>query len=65
VLILGERHLGKVLAEYARHDNGHRPHQALEQEPPLRRPVHGAGITARMERRRILDGLISEYRGAA
>ena len=29
VLILGEQYLRNVLAEYARHYNGHRPHQSL------------------------------------
>jgi transposase InsO family protein len=65
VLILGERHLRKVLAEYARHYNGHRPHQGLQQEPPLRQPSEAADITARIERRQVLSGLISEYRRAA
>ena len=51
VLILGERHLRNVLAEYARHYNGHRPHQGLQQEPPLRQPGHAVDITARIERR--------------
>jgi putative transposase len=31
MLILGARHLHKVLAEFARHYNGHRPHQSLQQ----------------------------------
>jgi putative transposase len=65
VLILGERHLRKVLAEYARHYNGHRPHQSLQQEPPLRRPSQTVDITARIERKEVLGGLISEYRRAA
>jgi len=38
VLILGERHLRKILAEYARHYNKHRPHQGLQQKPPLHQP---------------------------
>jgi putative transposase len=65
VLILGERHLREVLAEYARHYNGHRPHQGLQQELPLRQPGHAVDITARIERRRVAGGLISEYRRAA
>src|SRR5262249_5424034 len=65
VLILGERHLRKILAEYARHYNGHRPHQSLQQEPRLRQPGHTVDITARIERRQVLRGLITEYRRAA
>ena len=65
VLILGERHLRNVLAEYARHYNGHRPHQSLQQEPPMHQPGHAVGITTRIERRQVLGGLISEYRRAA
>jgi putative transposase len=65
VLILGEGHLRNVLAEFARHYNGHRPHQGLPQEPPLRQPGRAVDITARIERRQVLSGLISEYRRAA
>jgi transposase InsO family protein len=65
VLILGERHLRKVLAEYARHYNGHRPHQGRRQEPPLRQPGQTVDITARIERVSVIGGLINEYRRAA
>jgi putative transposase len=51
--------------EYARHYNGHRPHQGLQQEPPLRQPGHAVDITARIERRQVLGSLISEYGRAA
>jgi putative transposase len=64
VLILGEQHLRNVLAEYAQHYNGHRPHQSLQQEPPQRQPRNAIDITARIERRQVLGGLISEYRRA-
>ena len=65
VLILGERHPREVLAEYASHHNGRRPHRALQQESPLRQPGRLADIAARIERRKVLNGLISEYRRAA
>jgi putative transposase len=66
VLILGERHLREVLAEYARGGyNEHRPHQGLQQEHPLRQPGHAVDITARIERRGVVSGLISEYHRAA
>ena len=35
MLIFGRRQLVLVLAEYADHYNGHRPHRALGQAPPL------------------------------
>lgn len=38
VLIVGERHLRAVLAEYVRHYNGRRPHRSRELRPP--RPTH-------------------------
>jgi hypothetical protein len=38
MLILGERHLRQVLAEYARHCNGHRP--------PMNEFWHGTGSWA-------------------
>jgi transposase InsO family protein len=65
VLVLGERHLRKVLAGYARHYNGHRPHQALQQESPQGWQSRAVDITARIERGQVLGGMISEYRRAA
>jgi putative transposase len=65
VLILGERHLRSILAEYARHYNGHRSHQGPQREPPQRQSSQTPDITARIERRPGLEGLISEYRRAA
>jgi hypothetical protein len=41
------------------------PHQGLQQEPPLRQPGHAVDIAARIERRRVVSGLISEYCRAA
>ena len=63
--MLGERHLRKGLAVYARHRNRHRPHQPLQQQSPQRQPSQAVDITARIERRQVQDGLITEYRRTA
>ncbi len=65
LLIYGERHLRRILAEYARHYNEHRPHQSREQRPPLHEPGHAVDVTARIRHTRVVHGLISEYRKAA
>jgi transposase InsO family protein len=62
MLILGCRQLRSVLAEYADHYNGHRPHRALGQAPPLEpdEPV-ALAPAGRILRRDRLGGLIHEY----
>jgi putative transposase len=66
MLVLGERHLAPILAEYTTHYNDHRPHRALAQQPP-NSPARTAVITtvANVRRRPILGGLINEYTQAA
>ena len=65
ILIFGERHLRTVLAQFAAHYNGRRPHRALRLVPP--RPDHPAPDLdqQRIRRRPILGGLINEYQRAA
>jgi putative transposase len=62
MLILGCRQLRAVLTEYADHYNGHRPHRALGQAPPLGSGEPPAFVPAgRVVRRDRLGGLIHEY----
>ena len=65
LLIYGERHLRRVLTEYARHYNEHRPHQSRKQRPPLHEPGRAVDVTARIKRTHAVQGLISEYRTSA
>ena len=44
MLIYGERHLQRTLAEYSRHYNEHRPHQSREQRPPLHEPGQAVDV---------------------
>jgi transposase InsO family protein len=62
VLIAGERHLRLVLGEYIDHYDTHRPHPALQQNPPAGRPHPPApGTNVRVLRRDRIGGLIREY----
>jgi putative transposase len=65
LLISGERHLRRVLDEYARHYNGWRSHRARGLQPPSSgRPL--VDLTkARIKRRPVLGGLTNEYERAA
>jgi hypothetical protein len=65
ILIYGERHLRWVLAEYERHYNGHRAYQSRGQRRPLHDPGRPIDLTAVLERRGTVAGLIHEYRRAA
>src|SRR6476659_6936555 len=65
MLIFGEQHLRRVLAEYSAHYNTQRPHRALHLRPPhLEQTVPDLGYE-RIKRRPILGGLINEYEAAA
>jgi transposase InsO family protein len=65
MLIFGERHLRRVLAEYAAHYNTRRPHRALRLRPPRPEPAVARLGHRRIRRRPILGGLINEYEPAA
>ena len=62
MLILSCWQLRSVLAEYVDHYNGHRPHRALGQAPPLGSAEPPVILPAgRVVRRDRLGGLIHEY----
>jgi putative transposase len=69
ILILGQRHLQRVLTEYFGHYNAHRPHRSLDQRAPQRLGVFPVSIRdpdpKRLRRTEILGGLIHEYGLAA
>jgi putative transposase len=70
MLILGERHLRSVLAEYQVHYNTARPHQGIAQRVPDGEHDGGRFVVAdldcgRIHRKPVLGGLINEYSRAA
>ena len=66
ILITGRRHLTEVLDQFVQHYNGHRPHQSLDQRPPVpRRAPDRPPVEGSICRRAVLGGLINQYLAAA
>jgi transposase InsO family protein len=65
-LVLGHRHLERVLRTYVGHYNRGRPHRGLGLGLPEPPPIEPAPVQAReVKRRDLLGGLIHEYQAAA
>src|ERR671910_673250 len=65
ILILGRRHLERVLRAYTTHYNRERPHRALVLLPPDAASATYPPTTGEIKRRDQLGGLIHEYYRAA
>jgi transposase InsO family protein len=65
MLIYDERHLRSTLRKYLDHYNGHRPHQSRRQRPPDHDGRTVMPMEGRINRRKVLGGLINEYHRAA
>ena len=61
ILIMNERHLRAVLAEYETYFNEHRPHRALNQASPLWALPDPVDADIKVTRRDRLGGLLYEY----
>jgi putative transposase len=62
VLVLGERHLHRVLTEYVRYHNVARPHQGLGQRVPVPKARSPDGPVVAFP---LLGGLHHDYRRVA
>jgi putative transposase len=66
LLIVGHRHLERVLGVYVRHYNEHRPHRALDLSPPAGViETKAAVLPFQIHRRELLGGLVHEYERVA
>ena len=66
ILILGHRHLERILHQYVGHYNRQRPHRGIDLEIPVPDRMDTANpLTLRIDRHDVLGGLIHEYHPAA
>jgi len=65
MLIFGERHLRRVLAQYEAHYSGRRPRRSCQLHPPV--PDHPVADLSQVlvKRRPVLGGLLNEYERTA
>jgi hypothetical protein len=63
-IIWNQRQLERLVVDYIAHYNEHRPHQSLEQRPPIPvvNPPNTSPPLTTVRQTRRCDGLISEYR---
>ena len=66
VLVLGRKHLLRLLQAYETHFNSHRPHRGIDLAAPDTLGTSPTSVPADwIERRRVVGGLINEYHGVA
>ncbi len=65
LLVVSQRHLEAVLAEYIRHYNEARPHRGLQLDQPLPHPATSTTNDGKVIRRDVLGGIVHEYELAA
>jgi putative transposase len=65
LLILGRRHLERVLRDYVAHFNDQRPHRSLDLIPPTGSTQARGSPSSGIVRRDVVGGLIHEYYAAA
>ena len=59
IVVLGQRHLRRVLVEYVDFYNRARPHQGIEQGTPIPRPAYAP--EGPIGRREVLGGVLHDY----
>jgi putative transposase len=64
-LVIGRRHLDRILRRYERHYNEQRPHRGLDLAVPDGSVRLPAGLPDQIGRRKVLGGLIHEYHAVA